>query len=154
MRLTAGKRSSWRVLPVVVAAVVAIAGCGSSNQQPGPSTTSSTHRPSAVRPSAPSTALGHPAAEIQPAAAVIAAGPLVRGFSGMRNQGIGSLSEKTSLVVAWKVTKPPIQIFTSHGSLLLSSDRRSGRIRLARGDYPGLHIATKGHWTVQLRAAA
>ena len=85
---------------------------------------------------------------------MIASGPLVRMFSGARSQAIGSLSAKRSLVIRWNVAKPPIQIYTSRGNLLLSSDRRSGTIRLGRGEYRKLRIATNGHWTVQLRAVA
>jgi hypothetical protein len=157
-------RSAWRGLPVVLGAVVVIAGCGGGSQraatiaassgQPKTTTSQTATQPQvAPRRTATRPWLGHRAADTQPAP-VIAAGPLVRVFSGTRNKGIGSLSEKTPLVVGWTAAKPPIQIFTSQGNLLLSSDRRSGRIRLGSGVYPGLRVATNGHWTIQLRAVA
>jgi hypothetical protein len=34
----------------------------------------------------------------------------------------------------------PLQIFNSHGFLLLVSDLPSGRAQLAKGDYRGLHV--------------
>jgi hypothetical protein len=109
----------------------------------------------AAQPSVTSSPPGQAAAAVSQAAApVIATGPLVRMFSGDRSQAIGSLSEKRPLVIRWNVAKPPIQIYTLKGNLLLSSDRRSGAIRLRRGEYRKLRIATNGHWTVQLRAVA
>jgi hypothetical protein len=138
-------------LPAVAAAAaaVAVAGCGVS-AHPQVRTPHA-----AVRPSVTTSAPVQSAAAVSPAATpVIATGPVVRSFSGARSRAIGSLSEKRSLVIRWNVAKPPIQIYTSKGNLLLTSDRRSGAIRLGRGEYRKLRIATNGHWTIQLRAMA
>jgi hypothetical protein len=147
----AANRSSARLaLPlVIVAAALAVGGCGAGTH---PAVANSQ---AAAQPRVTSSSPGEAAAAVsQGAVPVIATGPVVRMFSGARSQAIGSLSAKRSLVIHWNVAKPPIQIYTSRGNLLLSSDRRSGAIRLGRGEYRRLRIATNGHWTVQLRAAA
>jgi hypothetical protein len=83
---------------------------------------------------------------------LIPAGPLLRAFAGTGNTSIGTLSEKSTVVLEWTTTKPPIQIFTSRGFLIISSHTRSGGVRLAHGRFPGVHVATKGQWTIQLHA--
>jgi hypothetical protein len=149
MHIAAHRSSARLALPVVLVAAAVAGGCGAGTHPPvAPS-------PAAAQPTLTSSALGQAAvAQPQAVAPVIAAGPLVRMFTGARSQAIGSLSEKRSLVIRWTVAKPPIQIYTSKGNLLLSSDRRSGAIRLGRGEYRKLRIATNGHWTIQLRAVA
>ena len=77
-----------------------------------------------------------------------------RTFTGTGNANIGSLAEGTSVSLVWTASEGPIQIFTSHGNLLLSSHARSGTIRLTEGQYPGLRVASPGAWTLRLRAAA
>ena len=83
---------------------------------------------------------------------MIPAGPLLRAFAGTGNTSIGTLSEKSTVVLEWTTTKAPIQVFTSRGFLIISSHTRSGRVRLAHDRYPGVHVATKGQWTIQLHA--
>ena len=150
MHVTANRSSARLALPLVLAAgAVAVGGCGAGTHPPVATSQA------AEQPSVTSSSPGQAAAAVSQAAApVIATGPLVRMFSGARSQAIGSLSETRSLVIRWNVAKPPIQIYTSKGNLLLSSDRRSGTIRLGRGEYRKLRIATNGHWTIQLRAVA
>jgi hypothetical protein len=150
MHITANSRSARLALPVVLAAgAVAVGGCGAGTQPP----VTTSH--AAARPSVTSSSPGQAtAAGSHAAIPVIVTGPLVRMFSGARSQAIGSLSAKRSLVIRWNVAKPPIQIYTSKGNLLLSSDQRNGAIRLGRGEYRKLRIATNGPWKVQLRAAA
>jgi hypothetical protein len=144
MHITASRASAKLALPLVLVAAAAAGGCGAG-----------THPPVATAPAAAQPIVTSPgqaaAAAPQP---VISTGPVVRMFTGAGSQAIGSLSEHRLLVIDWKVAKPPVQIYTAHGNLLLSSDRRSGAIRLARGEYRQLRIATNGHWTIQLRAAA
>jgi hypothetical protein len=79
---------------------------------------------------------------------------VIRSISGTGNEAIGSLSEKTAIVIEWNTAKPQLQIFTNHGFLLVDSRARVGRVRLARGDYASLRVAAKGHWTIQLHTAA
>jgi hypothetical protein len=80
------------------------------------------------------------------------AGPRI--FTGTGNANIGSLAERTSVSLVWTASEGPIQIFTSHGNLLLSSHARNGTIRLTEGQYPGLRVASPGAWTLRLGAAA
>lgn len=84
----------------------------------------------------------------------ISAGPVLRTFSGTGDAGLGLLSEKTAIVLQWNTDSRAVQIFTAQGFRLVSSPAPSGRVRLTRGRYPGLRIATKGPWTIQLRAVA
>ena len=83
----------------------------------------------------------------------ISAGAVTRSLSGTGNQSIGTLSEKSTVVLEWSTTSPPIQIFNTHGFMLVNSSSATGRIRLTRGDYTGLRVAAKGHWTIEVRAA-
>ena len=84
----------------------------------------------------------------------IKAGPLVAGLSGSGSQAIGALSEKTSVVLEWRTATPPLQIFNSHGLLLVNSNLPSGMIRLASGQYRDLHVGAKGPWTIKIHASA
>jgi hypothetical protein len=147
MRLSTDIRSTRRVLPAAVIAVaiaVAVGACGAGTQAPGATS-------QAARPQATSSPSGQP----PPAAtSVVATGPVVRRFSGARGQAIGSLSVKRSLVIRWNVARPRMQIYTATGNLLVSTDRRTGTIRLGQGKYTNLRIDTGGPWTIQLRAAA
>jgi hypothetical protein len=148
MHVSGERRSPRLVLPGAVIAVtiaVAVSGCGAGTQAPGATAQA------AARPSATSSP---PAQTATAATSVVATGPVVRRFSGARSQAIGSLSVKRSLVIRWTVAKPRIQIYTAKGNLLVSSDRRTGTIRLGQGKYTGLRIDTSGPWSVQLRAAA
>jgi len=128
---------------LLVAAIVA--GCGASGH---PSTTSSAPVQHTITgASGPaSSALGHATAPVIPA------GRLLRTISGTGSRAIGSLSEKTAIVLQWSTAGPAIQILTGHGFLLVDG-QPGGRIRLARGDYPALKVAAHGPWTIQLRAA-
>ncbi|MGA2929947.1 MAG: hypothetical protein ABSG43_28960 [Solirubrobacteraceae bacterium] len=84
---------------------------------------------------------------------VISAGVVTSTLTGTGNQPIGTLSEKTTVVLQWSTTVGPIQIFNTHGFLLVNSSAATGRVRLARGEYKGLRVAARGHWTIQLRAS-
>ena len=96
---------------------------------------------------------GSPAASVSKPPAV-AAGPLLTSFSGSGSEAIGALSEKTGVVLQWSTSSPPLQIFNSHGFLLLVSNLPSGRVGLAPGEYKGLRVGAKGPWTIQIHASA
>jgi hypothetical protein len=144
MRITGNGASAKLALPLVLVAAAVAGGCGAGTH-PSAATAQAAAHPTVTLPGQAGVA------EPQP---VIATGPVVRLFAGARSQAIGSLSEHRLVVIRWKVAKPPIQIYTSQGNLLLSSDRRSGAIRLRRGEYRNVRIATNGHWTIELRSAA
>jgi hypothetical protein len=76
-----------------------------------------------------------------------------RVITGTGNAGIGTVAEGSSVLLTWTASKGPIQIFTSQGNLLLSSGARHGSIRLAKGQYQGLRVASPGAWTLRLHPA-
>jgi hypothetical protein len=164
---------------VAILAVVMIAGCGGSSKNKsstsstavGPASTPSTgsvstpaHSPTgqgkkAGKSHAQGTKPGSPAAKSggsQPAAKptppAIKAGPQLTSFSGTGNGKVGNLTEKATVVLEYSTSKPPIQVFTAKGFVLVASQTGSGRVRLAHGTYPGVRVATKGHWTLSLHA--
>jgi hypothetical protein len=152
----AGRTHSARLaLPLVLAAAALVGGCGANDHAAGVTAASSGPPQARAKASATSASpVTSAAADSHAAPPVIAEGRLVRTFTGTTSTGIGSISEPRPLVIRWTAAKPPIQIYTSHGNLLLSSPRRGGVIKLGRGEYPKLRIATNGHWTIQLRAVA
>jgi hypothetical protein len=79
---------------------------------------------------------------------------MIRIITGTHNAKIGTLAERTSVLLVWTASEAPIQIFTSKGNLLLSSHARTGSIRLAEGRYRGLRVASPGAWTLRLHTAA
>ena len=84
---------------------------------------------------------------------VVAAGRVIRSFSGVGDRRVGALSERAAVVLQWRTAGRAIELFTGRGFVLVDSHAATGRVRLARGDYPALRVATRGPWTVQLRAA-
>jgi len=161
-------------LAALIATAAVAAGCGSSNGQsttnrgPGAaghnSATSGTSNKQSTASQVPGAvghasaagtqALGGPSAVNRSKPPVIAAGPLLATLSGTGSEAIGALTEKTGVVLEWKTTSPTMQIFNSHGFLLVVSNLPSGRVRLAKGHYGNLHVGAKGPWTIQVRASA
>ena len=83
----------------------------------------------------------------------IAAGRVLRTFAGSGPGTLGSVSEKTPVVIEWHATAPHVQLLTGPGFLLVDSHARTGRITLARGSYTRLRISTPQAWTIELRVA-
>jgi hypothetical protein len=160
-------------LVAALAAGSLIAGCGSSSTPSTPtatpvktSTTTAAKPKHAGKPHAP--AHGHKApAKHAPAKPkpkpkpvikvpkrqVVVAGGLLKTLSGTGNAAIGSLDEKTAVVLEWSTTAAPIEIFNSHGFFLVNSHSPTGKVRLSAGKYTNLHVSTKGHWTIELHAS-
>jgi hypothetical protein len=159
------KSTTGRLAALIATAAVA-AGCGASGGQSntihasgteghargGPSTVSRVQATHASGSEA-RTSVG-PSIESRSKPPVIAAGPLLATVSGTGSEAIGALTEKTSVVLEWKTTSPPMQIFNGHGFLLLVSNLPSGKVRLAKGHYGDLHVGAKGPWTIQVHASA
>jgi hypothetical protein len=120
--------------------LVVVAGCGGSSHQ-------------STSPTSPTKQTSKSQSTNTPAPPRIAAGRVLTSFSGSGNRKLGSLTEKRTTVLEWSATKPPMQIHLSNGFLLLNSNARTGRVRLLRGTYPGVRVATRGPWTIRLRAA-
>lgn len=158
---------------LALAAGALIAGCGSSSTTPSTSTvspvktstvkTSGSVSPapahhagakhsSGAKPPAPKT---HSAPVIKvPKRAVIKTGPVLQSFFGDGDKAIGTLTASTAVVLEWSTTKAPIQIFNGHGFVLVNSSSGTGEVRLARGKYTDMHVASKGRWTITLHAPA
>lgn len=90
----------------------------------------------------------------KPLAPVIPAGAVIHTYSGVGDGVIGSVAERSTIVLEWSTPTPPIQLFTSRGFLLIDSHAARGRVRLGRGSYSGLRVAAKGSWTIRVRATA
>jgi hypothetical protein len=97
--------------------------------------------------------LARSAARARFAVPVVAAGRVIRSFSGVGDRRIGSLSEGAAVVLEWRTAGRAIELFSVRGFVLVDSHAATGRVRLARGGYPALRVATRGSWTVELRAA-
>jgi hypothetical protein len=122
----------------------AAAGCGSVHHQPAKT---------AAPQSSGSTVVVQPTATAHARTPFIAAGPVIKSFTGDGGRAIGSLAEKRTIVLQWKTSAPTIQLFTAQGQVLVDTHSPVGSVRLSQGHYVGLHVATPGRWTVQLRLA-
>jgi predicted small secreted protein len=123
---------------------------GSRSQDSSASGSSGTSKTTNMPPS--SSARARVVASAPPPA--IPAGRTIGAFSGTGSQSIGSLSEKTPIVLQWSTAGQRIQVFTAKGFVLLESNARTGRIRLAAGKYAKLRVASPAPWTLLLRASA
>lgn len=149
-RRTRRQTRFWSSTALIIGAAVTIAGCGSSS-----------HTRTQTVPATPRTSVGSaPAGRAQSSAAptnrlaAIPAGRVVDSFTGRGSRAIGSLAEKSTVVLEWRTSAPEIQIFTVQGFLLVDSHLSRGRVRLARGRYRELRVAAAGPWTIRLHAAA
>ena len=145
---------------LVVLTLAATSACGTSDQ-PASTAHAQTQPPAAQSASSAGAGSGTEATEpardhaaARPHPPVIRAGRTIRSYSGTGNHAIGSLSEKTAIVLEWNTSGQQIQLFTGQGFLILDSHSRAGRVRLAPGQYSGLHVASAARWTLLLRAAA
>jgi hypothetical protein len=78
---------------------------------------------------------------------------VISRFTGSGDKVLGTLAEKTATVLQWSTSSHPVQLSVANGFLLLASPARAGRIKLPPGKYPGLRIATRHGWSVELRVA-
>jgi hypothetical protein len=148
-------------LAAALAVGLLVAGCGSSttSSTTTPKTTSTAAKPPLVsqHPTKPAPK-HHPGhvivVHLPPKPPVIKAGALIQTLAGNGDRAIANLSEKTTVVLEWQTSTPPIQIFNKHGFVLVNSPSATGEVRLARGKYTGLRVATKGAWTLEIRASA
>jgi hypothetical protein len=78
------------------------------------------------------------------------AGHLIRTLTGTGSRAIGSLRERTAVVLQWHASKGDFQIYTSQGMILVSGRGHRGSIGLTRGNYTNLRVSTPGAWTIRL----
>lgn len=79
-------------------------------------------------------------------------GRLLRRFAGSGNTRLGTIVVSSPAVLVWRAQHPAIQIFTAKGFTLVSSHASSGSIQLSRGTYPGMRVASRARWSIELRA--
>jgi hypothetical protein len=78
-------------------------------------------------------------------------GRLLRRFAGSGNTRLGTIVVSSPAVLLWRAQHPAIQIFTAKGFMLVSSHASSGGIQLSRGTYPGMRVASRAGWSIELR---
>ena len=139
---------------IVVLAAAVLSACGAGDQHASAIPAQASRSGARTRAVASASAAARDRAVPRPRNPVIPAGRTIRSFSGSGNDTIGSLSEKTAIVLQWSTSAARFQLFTAQGFLLLDSRARTGRVRLAPGDYSGLHVASPDRWTLLLRASA
>lgn len=87
-----------------------------------------------------------------PTPSLPAGGRVLRRFTGSGNARLGTIVVGSRSVLMWRAQRPPIQIFTSKGFILVRGRAAAGSIQVSRGTYTGTRVATHGGWTVELRA--
>jgi hypothetical protein len=157
---------------IVALAAVLLVGCGSSSS----SSSTGASTPSASGPTASSTAATATAPGVstgaqgtQPAgtsktstgasssgsvapATPSSGGRLLRKFAGDGPERLGTVIVSVPSTLVWRADHPPIQIFTSSGFMLVNSQAASGAMRLSRGSYRGVRVASRAGWTIELRS--
>lgn len=172
--MSLSRNKSFNVFGAIApfALAVALAGCGGSSStstQTITSTTASTGAASAGATSASKTASSAQSASTpakaakaksststapgsSAAASPPASGPVLRRFAGSGNTRLGTIAVSSPEVLVWGAQHPPIQIFTAKGFILVSSGASSGSIKLSRGTYAGVRVATHAAWSIELHA--
>ena len=160
--------SSWRrrsrAVPGTLGALLVLAcaaGCGSSSSTSSATTSpastpnnSSGTATSTAAASAPSTAKSaqpsRPSTPALPAAA--RSGTLLHRYTGMGDYLLGKIVAPATRVLVWSAHSGRIQIFTASGFMLVNSQSATGSVRLARGTYSGVRVATAASWSLELRS--
>ncbi len=121
------------------------ASTGSSKASGGSSSTA----PASGAKSSTSGAGTHTSSTAAPPAA---SGPVVRSYAGSGNTRLGTISVSSPELLVWSAQRVPIQIFTTSGFILVSGRTRTGSVRVARGTYTGVRVASRAGWSIQLHA--
>ncbi len=80
-------------------------------------------------------------------------GHLLHRYTGHGNKRLGTIVLHGRSLLVWYTRHPGIQIFTSSGFMLVKSGAPSGTVRLSRGTYRGVRVASAANWSVELRSA-
>jgi hypothetical protein len=175
MRTALSRRHGWTLAVLLVAAIVTLATVrlgASDAQAPTHASAHVAHRsvPAAAHHRSVQAAAHHrsaPAAAAHrvsvkatidhrqratrhPTLHVPRAGRLIRTLTGTGSRAIGSLRERRAVVLQWRTSKGPFQIYTSRGMILVAGRGHRGAIGLTRGDYSNLRVSTPGAWTIRL----
>jgi hypothetical protein len=75
-----------------------------------------------------------------------------RTFSGSGNRRLGTLRLRRSAVLRWRTRGGLFQVSERHGFLLVNTRARRGHVRIHRGIYRGVRVATRSRWTISVRS--
>ncbi len=75
-------------------------------------------------------------------------------FVGSGHTRLGTIVVRSPQVLQWRAARAPIQIFAANGFMLVNSSAPSGSIRLSRGTYRSVRVATHASWSVELRTTS
>jgi hypothetical protein len=78
----------------------------------------------------------------------------LRRFAGSGNTRLGTIVVRSTQVLYWRAARAPIQIFAANGFMLVRGSAPSGSIRLSRGTYRSVRVATRASWSIELRTPA
>lgn len=73
-------------------------------------------------------------------------------FSGTGNKKLGTLRLRRSAVLTWRTRGRLFQVFEQHGFLLVDTRARRGHVRIHRGVYRRVRVATRGRWRIIIRS--
>lgn len=153
-----GGGGSGSTVSVTVPSTAAVSGAGSTaaskHAVPGAHTTE--QAPGAPASGAATTPGGATAATSTPSASAAPqpSGRLLRRFTGSGNGRLGTIVVSTPATLIWRAQRGAIQIFTSSGFLLVQSQTPNGSVRLSKGTYRGVRVASHTSWAIELRARA
>lgn len=77
---------------------------------------------------------------------------LLRRFAGSGDTRLGTVVVRSAEELVWQAGHAPIQIFAANGFMLVNSQAPHGSIRLSRGTYRGVRVATHARWSIELRS--
>ena len=72
-------------------------------------------------------------------------------YSGAGVRKLGTLKMGRSATLRWHSGGKLFQLSARRGFLLVNTQRKRGRVRLGRGVYRGLTVATSGSWRITIR---
>jgi hypothetical protein len=96
-------------------------------------------------------ALGNAAAARPDTTAGVEQAAFKKTFSGSGNRNLGTLRLRRSAVLRWRTRGGLFQVSERHGFLLVNTRARRGHVRIHRGTYRGVRVATRSRWTITIR---
>jgi hypothetical protein len=73
-------------------------------------------------------------------------------FSGSGNKKLGTLRLRRSAVLTWRARGRLFQVFEQHGFLLVDTRAHRGHVKIHRGVYRRVRVATRGRWRISIRS--
>jgi hypothetical protein len=72
-------------------------------------------------------------------------------YSGKGARKLGTIKMRGRATLRWRSSGKFFQLSARRGFLLVNAHRKSGRVRLGKGVYRGMRVATGGSWTITIR---